>query len=53
MMKSEVTASTGWVVGWIGWYRKSFPTQSVQEAGRVVLLFDGVYPKSELWINGI
>ena len=52
MMKSEGTSATGWVVGGIGWYRKSFPAPSLAQGGRAVLLFDGVYRNSELWVNG-
>jgi beta-galactosidase len=51
-MKSEGEGSTGWVVGGIGWYRKSFPTLRLPQGGRAVLLFDGVYRNSELWVNG-
>jgi beta-galactosidase len=51
-MKSEGMDATGWVVGGIGWYRKSFPTVRLPLGGRAVLLFDGVYRNSELWVNG-
>ena len=51
-MKSEGEAATGWVVGGIGWYRKSFPTPRLSQGGRAILLFDGVYRNSELWVNG-
>ena len=51
-MKSEGEASTGWVVGGIGWYRKKFPTTRLLRGGRAILLFDGVYRNSELWVNG-
>ena len=51
-MKSEGEGSTGWVVGGIGWYRKSFPTPSLPQGGRAIILFDGVYRNAELWVNG-
>ncbi len=51
-MKSEGKDATGWVVGGIGWYRKSFPALRLPQGGRAVLLFDGVYRNSELWVNG-
>jgi beta-galactosidase len=51
-MKSEGKDATGWVVGGIGWYRKSFSTPRLPQAGRAILLFDGVYRNSELWVNG-
>ncbi len=50
--KSEGAAATGWVVGGIGWYRKSFPTPPLLPGGRVILLFDGVYRHAQLWVNG-
>ncbi|HEY0796768.1 MAG TPA: glycoside hydrolase family 2 TIM barrel-domain containing protein, partial [Acidisarcina sp.] len=51
MMKSEGMGATGWVVGGIGWYRKRFQTPALPRGGRAVLLFDGVYRNSELWVN--
>ncbi len=51
-MRSAGEAATGWVVGGIGWYRKSFPAPPIAQRGRVVLLFDGVYRNSEVWVNG-
>ncbi len=52
LMKSEGEAATGWVVGGIGWYRKSFSTPGLPQGGRTILLFDGVYRNAELWVNG-
>lgn len=52
LMKSEGRADTGWVVGGVGWYRKSFPTPPLPQAGRALLLFDGVYRNAQLWVNG-
>jgi beta-galactosidase len=37
----------------IGWYRKSFVLPSSARQKRIVLEFDGVYQRSEVWINGI
>ena len=51
-MKSEGEGATGWVVGGIGWYRKSFPTPSLPQGGRAIILFDGIYRNAELWVNG-
>ena len=51
-MHSEGEGATGWVVGGIGWYRKSFDTPAMPKGGRAILLFDGVYRNAELWING-
>jgi beta-galactosidase len=52
LMKSEGKDATGWVVGGIGWYRKSFATPALPQAGRAILIFDGVYRNAELWLNG-
>jgi beta-galactosidase len=52
LMKSEGEAATGWVVGGIGWYRKSFSTPGLPQGGRIIVLFDGVYRNAELWVNG-
>ena len=49
---SEGKASTGWMVGGVGWYRKTFVTPSHPKGGRVAIRFDGVYMNAEFWING-
>ncbi len=36
----------------IGWYRKQFTLPATTRGKRVVLQFDGVYQRSEVWING-
>ena len=36
----------------IGWYRKHFALPATTRGKRVVLQFDGVYQRSEVWING-
>jgi beta-galactosidase len=46
----------GYVPTGIGWYRKSFrlpshPSKAITNR-RVSVLFDGVYQRSEVWING-
>jgi beta-galactosidase len=38
--------------GGIGWYRKAFDVEDVLAGERVVLRFDGVYEKSQVWVNG-
>ncbi|WP_457255116.1 glycoside hydrolase family 2 TIM barrel-domain containing protein [Pedococcus sp. P5_B7] len=45
----------GYTVGDIGWYRKEFTLQpgSTSEDCRVELRFDGVYGRTEVWINGV
>ena len=49
---SEGQIATGWMVGGIGWYRKSFDKPEVAPGGKVELRFEGVYMNSEVWING-
>jgi len=48
----ETASSTGFVVGGIGWYRKSFTLQPEDQAKKISVLFDGVYNNSQVWING-
>jgi beta-galactosidase len=36
----------------IGWYRKTFTLPSSAHGRRIALQFDGVYQRSEVWING-
>jgi beta-galactosidase len=36
----------------IGWYRKTFALPSSANGQRIALQFDGVYQRSEVWING-
>jgi beta-galactosidase len=51
-LRSEGKGATGWVVGGIGWYRKSFATPEHVKGDRVAVRFDGVYMNAEFWING-
>lgn len=37
----------------VGWYRKSFTVPASKRPMRVVLEFDGIYQRSEVWINGV
>lgn len=50
--QGETAASTGFVPGGVGWYRKVFSLPE-SDAGKAIWIeFDGVYCKSEVWING-
>lgn len=49
--EAEGTTATGYTVGGEGWYRKRFALQR-PTAGRVELLFEGIYLDSEVWLNG-
>lgn len=45
-------ASTGFVPGGIGWYRKTFDLPKSDEGKHISIVFDGVYNNSTVWING-
>lgn len=36
-----------------GWYRKHFTLPASTRGKRISILFDGVYQRSEVWINGV
>lgn len=44
--------SYAWYPAGIGWYRKSFTLPSIEDGQKVFIDFDGVYWKSDVWING-
>lgn len=45
-------ASVAWFPGGVGWYRKSFTLPEQARGQRVFVDFDGIYWKSDVWING-
>lgn len=45
-------AESGYKLGGIGWYRKSFTLDEVDEDKRVVVEFGGVYMNASVYING-
>ncbi|MDC7234700.1 MAG: glycoside hydrolase family 2 TIM barrel-domain containing protein [Spirochaetales bacterium] len=47
--KEKGDGATGYVTGGKGWYRKHF---SLDSGGCHSLLFDGIYNRSTLWLNG-
>jgi beta-galactosidase len=49
---SEGKGSTGHTIGGVGWYRKTFTTESSFKNKIVQVSFDGVYMESNVWING-
>ena len=51
--RSAGGASTGWVVGGTGWYRKRFRLDRLGEDRRVEVRFDGVYMTADVWLNGV
>ncbi|WP_298477600.1 sugar-binding domain-containing protein [uncultured Maribacter sp.] len=48
----ETAASTGFTLGGIGWYRKSFRLNKEDVHKHISILFDGVYNNSSVWLNG-
>ncbi|MDX2413909.1 MAG: glycoside hydrolase family 2 TIM barrel-domain containing protein [Bacteroidales bacterium] len=44
--------SGGFAPGGIGWYRKNFTLDKVDNLSKVSVEFGGVYMNSEVWING-
>ena len=44
--------SGGALPGGVGWYRKSFTLPQSSKGKNVFIDFDGVYRKSQVWING-
>lgn len=43
---------TSFMIGGIGWYRKSFLIPESFQNKRIEITFDGVYQNSTVWING-
>ena len=50
--ESPGNASTGNVMGGIGWYRKHFTIEKADKGKIIQVLFDGIYMNSDVWING-
>ncbi len=48
----KTASSTGFVPGGVGWYRKSFTLNETDKGKHISIEFDGVYTRSEVWING-
>lgn len=51
--KSAGGGSTGYMVGGIGWYRKTFTLPDLDDDRHVELRFDGVYQNADIWLNGV
>jgi len=50
---SEGEGATGWTVGGVGWYRKTFTRPLNTAHGKVEVRFEGVYMNCKVWINGV
>jgi beta-galactosidase len=49
---SEGQGATGWTVGGVGWYRKTFLKPALKPNGKAELRFEGVYMNCDVWLNG-
>jgi beta-galactosidase len=49
---NPATPEGGALPGGIGWYRKTFTVPAASKGKLVYIDFDGVYQKSDVWING-
>ncbi|WP_281888652.1 glycoside hydrolase family 2 TIM barrel-domain containing protein [Paenibacillus sp. YYML68] len=45
-------ACTGYLLGGIGWYRRSFKTTEAMAGQRVFVNFDGIYNRASIYCNG-
>lgn len=51
-LSPTLASCTGWLPGGIGWYRKKLNIPSTNQGEKVYLYFEGVYNRSEVFING-
>jgi len=49
---NPATPEGGALPGGIGWYRKIFTIPATSKGKMIYIAFDGVYQKSDVWING-
>src|SRR5690606_16884511 len=49
---NPATVDGGALPGGIGWYRKTFTLPNKAKNKMIYIDFDGVYEKSDVWING-
>jgi beta-galactosidase len=50
--ESKGTTATGYTVGGVGWYRKTFIINPKDKSQSTIISFDGVYMNCDVWING-
>jgi beta-galactosidase len=50
--KSPAGAAGGYLDGGVGWYRKTFVLPTLMQGQHLILLFDGAYADSQVWLNG-
>ena len=50
--ENPTTVEGGALPGGIGWYRKTFTIPQTDKGKLIYIAFDGVYQKSDVWVNG-
>ncbi len=51
-LSADLASGTGYLPGGVGWYRKKLTIPAGKDGGKVFLYFEGVYNRSEVYING-
>jgi len=51
-LSPSLASCTGYLPGGIGWYRKNLNVPAAKKGEKVYLYFEGVYNRSEVFING-
>lgn len=51
-LSPTLASATGYLPGGIGWYRKTIPIPGEKQGNKVYLYFEGVYNRSEVFMNG-
>src|SRR5690554_997952 len=51
-LSPTLASCTGYLPGGIGWYRKQLSVPAEREGEKVYLYFEGVYNRSEVFVNG-
>ena len=46
------TTATGYTIGGVAWYRKTFTLNPKGKYKSTIISFDGVYMNSDVWVNG-
>ncbi len=52
-LSPTLASATGYLPGGIGWYRKQLFVPKEKEGEKVYLYFEGVYNRSEVFVNGV
>ncbi|MGQ8335335.1 sugar-binding domain-containing protein [Sunxiuqinia sp. A32] len=52
-LSPTLASATGYLPGGIGWYRKHLQVPADKKGEKIYLYFEGVYNRSEVFINGI